>query len=189
MKLAAPIAHAIAFWFCLSPTAIALPGDAIEDVARWIQTNPRLPDGRSGSLRVSRSDIPGQRLTFVAAPTRPTDFGFAIGAQTVRSERLELLDYENGVTRDRLADLLRSVYGLDLHQDYRNARPVYDYVSAAGSGRDTYRGEVRQGDRFGYWIEIIERDGVEPVVGTIAVFQLDDLAAVEADLRDRDGSN
>ncbi|MGC9505117.1 hypothetical protein [Baaleninema sp.] len=166
--------------------SLALPGQTVEQVQTWIQTNPLLPRGLEGSLRVSRSDIPGQRFTFSASKTLPTDSNLVVGGRYIRSERLEVLDYENGVTRDRLVSTLRSIYDLDVYRDYREAEVVYDYVSPAGREmQDLYRGVVLKGDRFGYWIEITERDGVEPVIGQLSIVLAEDVETLETQLRNR----
>lgn len=187
MKLRPILFAAIAAVLCDAVPSFALPGDTTEEVANWIQTNPLLPRGREGSLRVSRS-IPGQRLTFVASVTLPTQRRLVVGENYIRSEWIELLDYENGVTRDRLVESLRAIYGFDLYRDYRDAEVVYDYVTPIGEEIQTiYRGVLLQGDRFGYWVEILEGNDNNPVLGTLAIVLPEDLDRLEADLRDRGG--
>ncbi len=177
------VSTAIAVLLLAPMPSLALPGESVEEVANWIYTNPLLPDGRRGSLRVSRSDIPGQRLTFVASKTLPTQGGLGIGETRIRSEWIEILDYRNGVTSDRLVEALRGIYGLDLYQDYRNAELVHDYtVLAREEGTIVQRGQLWRGDRFGYWLKITEQDGEDPVLGQLTVILLDDLAAIQADL-------
>lgn len=177
------IGSAIALVLMAPSPGWSLPGEAVDEVANWIYSNPLLPDGRRGSLRVSRSDIPGQRFTFVASKTLPTQRGLGIGERRIRSEWLEVLDYNNGVTSERLIEAVRGIYGLDLYQDYRNAELIYDYVSPTGpTGQHQRRGQLWQGDRFGYWLEITERDGEDPVLGKLALILLDDIPTVQADL-------
>lgn len=177
------VSSAIALLLLAPMPSLALPGESVEEVANWIYTNPLLPDGRRGSLRVSRSDIPGQRLTFVASKTLPTQGGLGIGETRIRSEWIEILDYRNGVTSDRLTEALRGIYGLDLYQDYRNAELVHDYrVFASEEETIVRRGQLWRGDRFGYWLEITEQEGDDPVLGQLTVILLDDLAAIQADL-------
>ena len=132
--LASLVGSAIALILMAPGPAWSLPGERVSEVANWIYSNPLLPDGRRGSLRVSRSDVPGQRFTFVASKTLPTQRGLGVGETRIRSEWLELLDYNNGVTSERLVEAVRSVYGLDLYQDYRNAELVYEYVHPTGPG-------------------------------------------------------
>ncbi|TVR09272.1 MAG: hypothetical protein EA395_10295 [Phormidium sp. GEM2.Bin31] len=178
------IGSAIALVLMAPSPGWSLPGEAVDEVANWIYSNPLLPDGRRGSLRVSRSDIPGQRFTFVASKTLPTQRGLGIGERRIRSEWLEVLDYNNGVTSERLIEAVRAVYGLDLYQDYRNAELIYEYVNPTGpTGQHQRRGQLWQGDRFGYWLEITERDGEEPVLGKLALILLDDIPTVQADLQ------
>ncbi|WP_159789066.1 hypothetical protein [Sodalinema gerasimenkoae] len=177
------IGTAIALVLMAPSPGSSLPGEAVDEVANWIYSNPLLPDGRRGSLRVSRSDVPGQRFTFVASKTLPTQRGLGVGERRIRSEWLEVLDYNNGVTSERLIEAVRGVYGLDLYQDYRNAELIYDYVSPTGpGGQDKRRGQLWQGDRFGYWLELTERDGEEPVLGKLALILLDDIPTVQTDL-------
>lgn len=108
--LASLVGSAIALILMAQPRS-SLPGERVSEVANWIYSNPLLPDGRRGSLRVSRSDVPGQRFTFVASKTLPTQRGLGVGETRIRSEWLELLDYNNGVTSERLVEAVRSVYG------------------------------------------------------------------------------
>ncbi|NMG57390.1 hypothetical protein E1H12_02365 [Geitlerinema sp. P-1104] len=179
------ISSAIALVLMAPSPGWTLPGEAVDEVANWIYSNPLLPDGRRGSLRVSRSDVPGQRFTFVASKTLPTQRGLGVGETRIRSEWLEVLDYNNGVTSERLVEAIRSIYGLDLYQDYRNAELIYEYVNPTGpTGQHQRRGQLWQGDRFGYWLEITERDGEEPVLGKLALILLDDISTVKTDLQD-----
>ncbi|MFP4220717.1 MAG: hypothetical protein ACLFM4_16545 [Phormidium sp.] len=177
------VSSAIAGLLLAPMPSLALPGESVEEVANWIYTNPLLPDGRRGSLRVSRSDIPGQRLTFVASKTLPTERGLGVGETRIRSEWIEILDYRNGVTSDRLVEALRGIYGLDLYQDYRNAELVHDYtVPVSEEGTTVRRGQLWRGDRFGYWLEITEQDGEDPVLGQLSLMLVEDIATVQADL-------
>jgi len=170
--------------------AIALPGEAPEIVADWIYENPNLPSGLPGSLRVSRSDIPGQRLTFQALRILPGFFQDEPIA-VIRSEQIEVRDEVNGVTAERLANVLRSVYGSDIDQDYQNAVLVYDYRRVAAPGGvnapELEAGSIVQGDRFAYWLRILRAPDGEPIVGQLTVLLPDDRDRLEVYLR-RQGS-
>jgi hypothetical protein len=168
--------------------AIALPGDDLTTVQRWIERHPGLPPAHPGALRVSRSDIPGQRLTFQAwkilpgfYQDEPVDF--------IRSEQIEVLDTVEFVSIERLALVLRDLYGSDIYQDYRNAAEVYRYTRTneqevpAEDVRNTEDGLLIQGDRFAYWVRVLYNENELPIVGQLTVLLTDDRDRLEAYLR------
>lgn len=168
--------------------AIALPGDDITTVQRWIERHPGLPPAHPGALRVSRSDIPGQRFTFQAwtilpgfYEDEPVDF--------IRSEQIEVRDEVELVSRDRLELVLRDLYGSDIYQDYRNAAEVYRYTRTNGQEvpaedvRNTEDGILIQGDRFTYWVRVLYDEKELPIVGQLTVLLTDDRDRLEAYLR------
>lgn len=172
--------------------AVALPGQKADDVAAWIQAHPTLQPELGERLRVQRTDTAAQRFLFEASrlpPGRPLEPG-VIGE--IRSEKIELFDIINGVTRDRLEESLRVIYGSDLYRDYMEAEPVYTYPNA-----DTFRqsrnsplltfleGELRQGDRYAYWVEVARNPAGVNYSGRITVLLPEDVAGLEAQLRDR----
>ncbi len=176
----------------INQPATALPGQKADDVAAWIQAHPTLQPELGERLRVQRTDTAAQRFLFEASrlpPGRPLEPG-VIGE--IRSEKIELFDIINGVTRERLEESLRVIYGPDLYRDYREAQPVYTYPNA-----NTFRqsrnsplltfleGELRQGDRYAYWVEVARNPAGVNYSGRITVLLPEDVAGLEAQLRDR----
>lgn len=171
--------------------AIALPGDDITTVQRWIERHPGLPPAHPGALRVSRSDIPGQRFTFRAwkilpgfYQDEPVDF--------IRSEQIEVRDEVEFVSIERLELVLRDLYGSDIYQDYRNAAEIYRYTRTNEADvpledvRKTEDGIVLQGDRFAYWLRLFydNQYGHDvPIVGQLTVLLTDDRDRLEVYLR------
>jgi hypothetical protein len=174
--------------------AVALPGQTVDEVAAWIQANPTLLPASGETLMVRKSDTPARRFSFEALLVSPGRAATGEGRGTVRTERIALFDMTNGVTPDRLATTLRNIYGDEIYQDFNQANLVYRYPTtdqqASAQNRDaplleSLQGEIRQGSRFGYWIETVQtRDG-QAYNGQINVFLLEDINKIEAELRDR----
>lgn len=174
--------------------AMALPGQTIDQAAAWIQANPALRPASGEILLVRKSDTPARRFSFEALTTSPGRATAIESRGTIRTERMTLFDMTNGVTPDRLASTLRSIYGDEIYQDFVQGNLVYRYPSEvqqqAAANRDTpllefVQGEVRQGDRFAYWIETAQTSSGEAYSGQIHVFLLEDINKLEAELRDR----
>lgn len=174
--------------------ANALPGQTTAEVAAWIKGNDTLSPYRGQTLLVHRTDTPAQRFTFEAsvfAPGLATPPG---DPNIVRAEKIDLFDMINGVTLNRLHESLRSIYGLEIYQDFQQARVIYAYpnpemVQQARTLtlplQEALRGELRLGSRFAYWIEIPQPQEGKPVMGKITVFLKSDLDKLEAQLRNR----
>ena len=172
--------------------AVALPGQRADDVAAWIQAHPTLRPALGERLRVHRTETAAERFTFEASrlpPGRSLEPG-VVGE--VRSEKIELFDIINGVTRERLEESLRVIYGSDIYRDYAEAEPVYTYPNA-----DTIRasrnsplltfleGELRQGQFYAYWVEVARNPAGVNYSGRITVLLPEDVAVLETQLRDR----
>lgn len=182
---------AIAFF---GEKANALPGQTTAEVAAWIKGNDTLSPYSGQTLLVHRTDTPAQRFTFEAsvfAPGLATPPG---DPNIVRAEKIDLFDMINGVTLNRLHESLRSIYGLEIYQDFQQARVIYAYpnpemVQQARTLtlplQEALRGELRLGSRFAYWIEIPQPQDGKPVMGKITVFLKSDLDKLEAQLRNR----
>lgn len=182
---------AIAFF---GEKANALPGQTTAEVAAWIKGNDTLSPYSGQTLLVHRTDTPAQRFTFEAsvfAPGLATPPG---DPNIVRAEKIDLFDMINGVTLNRLHESLRSIYGLEIYQDFQQARVIYAYpnpemVQQARTLtlplQEALRGELRLGSRFAYWIEIPQPQEGKPVMGKITVFLKSDLDKLEAQLRNR----
>ncbi|OUC16389.1 MAG: hypothetical protein B0A82_02025 [Alkalinema sp. CACIAM 70d] len=178
-----------------TPSAIALPGQSTDEVATWLRSTPSLKPGPGEKLTVRRSNTASQRMIFEAsmfAPGKLTRKSASGGV--VRSESLQLFDMLYGVTKARLEEALRSIYGLEITQDYEQAEVVYSYPTAQEE-RNALRqnkpiaaalqGELRRGRRFAYWIEVARNPTGLNYAGKIVVFLNEDLAKVESDIQSR----
>lgn len=174
--------------------AQALPGQTGDEAVAWIQANSTLRPERGERLMVKKSATPAQRFTFQAIPMQVGKAAVGFGGGIIRTEELSLFDMINGVNSARLEESLRSIYGPTIYQDYAQARSVYAYPDRATVGRavnrDTpllsaIRGEVREGDRYAYWLEIARRPDGFAYSGKLTVFLREDLPKLEAELRSR----
>ena len=178
------------------PSAIALPGQAPDQVIDWIRTNPALQPESGERLLVRKSDTPSRRFQFQASVVLP---GIAAiqksDANLIRSEQIRFFDIINGVTRSRLEESLRSIYGPDIMRDYSMAKRVYAYPTVAMLQRSqaknaspilrALQGELRQGKKYGYWVELLQNGKGSANSGQITVFELDSLPKLEQELSNR----
>lgn len=175
--------------------AAALPGQLTEEVEAWIQAHPTLQPSSGERLMVRKSNSAAQRFSFQASVFPPGRLAPTNNKGVIRTETLTFFDATNGVTRDRLEESLRVIYGLDIYQDFQQARTTYSYpgpfdVAQARNRRTALqaarKGEMRIGDRFAYLIEVVEpADGGKAYSGQIQVMLKDDADKVEAELRNR----
>ena len=175
------------------PSAIALPGQTPDQVIDWIRTNPALRPEAGERLLVRKSDTPSRRFQFQASVVLP---GIAAiqksEANLIRSEQIRIFDIINGVTRSRLEESLRSIYGPDIMRDYATAKRVYAYPTVAMLQRSqsknaspilrALQGELRQGKKYGYWVELLQNGKGSANSGQITVFELDSLPKLEQEL-------
>jgi hypothetical protein len=195
--------------------ALALPGQTVEEVLSWMQSNPTVRPKSGERLTVRRSNSAAQRFIFEASLFIPGTF--AKGARDdgrIHSESLKLFDMQNGVTQARLEESLRAIYGLEVGGDFDRATVVQRYgadptipstttrtTSRTTSStttktpkwtpklvnkprrQDYLRGEVRQGERFAYWIEVAQTEEGKAYSGQVAIFLVDDLESVLAKVR------
>jgi hypothetical protein len=173
----------------LLPMAVkALPGQTSEDVADWIKSHPVLRPGPGERLWVRKSNTPARRFQFQASSLVPGRAELRGSANLIRSERLHLFDLVAGVTRDRLEELLRSIYGPALMEDYRRAVVVFRYPQGEQRGDhrnatvQALRGELRRGEQFSYWLELVQTSPQKAISGQITVFATADLEKLQADL-------
>ena len=183
-------------WQSVIPSAIALPGQTPDQVIDWIRTNPALRPENGERLLVRKSDTPSRRFQFQASVVLP---GIAAiqksDANLIRSEQIRFFDIINGVTRSRLEEALRSIYGPDIMRDYAMAKRVYAYPTAAMVQRSqaknaspilrALQGELRQGKKYGYWVELLQNGKGSANSGQITVFELDSLPKLEQELSNR----
>lgn len=185
-------------WLCVgmlgNSQAHALPGQSTEEVTTWIKAHPTLRPSSGEKLFVQKSDTAAQRFTFQASVLSPGKVVFTKDRGRIRSERIAMYDAINGMTLERLQESLRVIYGLDIHQDFKNAQVVYDYPnqSAINSARlaktpirEALRGELRVGDRYAYWVEIAQPRGGKAFTGQMTILLKTDLDKLEAEIRNR----
>ena len=175
------------------PSAIALPGQTPDQVIDWIRTNPALRPEAGERLLVRKSDTPSRRFQFQASVVLP---GIAAiqksEANLIRSEQIRIFDIINGVTRSRLEESLRSIYGPDIMRDYATAKRVYAYPTVAMLQRSqsknaspilrALQGELRQGKKYAYWVELLQNGKGSANSGQITVFELDSLPKLQQEL-------
>lgn len=184
-------------WKSVMPSAIALPGQRPDQVIDWIRTNPALQPAVGERLLVRKSDTPSRRFQFQAsvvlpgiAEIKPSD------TNLIRSEQIRFFDIVNGVTRSRLEEALRSIYGPSIMRDYATAKRIYAYPTAAmvqrSQGRNAsailgaLQGELRQGKKYGYWVELLQNAKGSANSGQITVFELESLPKLEQELIGRE---
>jgi hypothetical protein len=177
-----------------SPT-LALPGQTVDDVTAWIKANPTLRPRNNERLIVRKSDSAAQRFVFEASLFAPGSFDpQSKGGGRIRSESLKLFDMQNGLTKARLEESLRAIYGLDITQDFDRAQTIYTYPTAAtvrtGVSQQkpilaALQGKIRKGARFAYWVEVAQSDKGVAYAGRIVVFQHEDIDKLEAEIRNR----
>ncbi len=178
----------------LMAPAQALPGQSTEDVEAWIKGHPTLQPRSGERLMVRKSSSAAQRFTFQASVFPPGLVAPAPNKGRIRTETMTFFDIPNGVTEERLEEALRVIYGLDVYQDFSNARLTFRYPGAVDVAQANNRrtplqaarqGEVRYGDRFAYWYEIAQPAEGKAYSGQIVVFPKEDIDKLEAELRNR----
>ncbi len=174
--------------------AQALPGQTADEAAAWIQANPTLRPGRGERLLVKRTETPAQRFTFQAMPLQVGRAATGFGGAIIRTEELILFDMINGITMYRLEESLRSIYGPTVYEDYARARRVYTYPNTVTVGQGINRGtpafadlqgQVREGDRYAYWLEVARRPDGFAYSGRLTVFLREDLPKLQGELNSR----
>lgn len=180
--------------FALATPALALPGQSTEEVEAWMQGHDTLQPLPGERLMVRKNSSAAQRFSFQASIFSPGLVSPAPDRGTIRTETLTFFDIPNGVSRERLEESLRVIYGLDIYQDFNNAQVTFKYPGpvdvAQSRNRRTplqaaRRGEVRYGDRFAYWYEIAQPEEGKAIAGQIIVFLKEDIDKVERELRNR----
>lgn len=170
----------------------ALPGETVRDVQAWIKAHPTLLPSPGETLVVHKSDTAAQRFSFEASIFPPFPVNTPKGSRVIRHESIELFDMINGVSPARLEESLRVVYGVDLAQDYNRARIIYQYPQTLQLDRlqqqltpiqRARQGELRLGDRYAYWMEIVQTPEGRPYNGQMVVLLKEDLDGLEAQLR------
>jgi hypothetical protein len=177
-----------------SAPAQALPGQTVAEVTSWMKSNPTIRPTKNERLIVHKSDSAAQRFTFESSLYAPGGFDASTRDGRIRSEGLKLFDMQNGVTKARLEESLRAIYGLDITQDFDRAQSIYTYPTAAtvraGESQSkpvlgALQGEIRKGARYAYWVEVAGNAANKANSGRITVFQHRDIDKLEAEIRNR----
>jgi gamma-glutamylcyclotransferase (GGCT)/AIG2-like uncharacterized protein YtfP len=176
----------------LMPSAIALPGQTPDQVAAWVKTNPALSPAIGERLLVRKSITPSRRFQFQASVLLPGVAEIRGTAYVIRSEQLHLFDIITSVTRSRLEETLRSIYGPEIMRDYATAKTIYAYPTAdmlkrsrslnASPILSALRGELRQGKQFAYWVELLQNGKGGANSGQITVLELESLPKLQQEL-------
>ncbi len=174
--------------------ARALPGQTTKEVAAWMQANSTLRPSRGEKFLVTKSNTAAQRFTFEASLLSPVRSKQSPNAGIIRSERLTLFDMRNGVTQERLKESLRAIYGLEISQDFDRAQVLYTYPSQVTIQQAiaqnnpllaSLQGELRQGSRYAYWLEIAQTPEGIAYSGRLTLLLRDDVDSLEAEIRNR----
>ena len=172
----------------------ALPGQSRQEVRAWINANPALRPSLGDGLSVRRFNTAAQRFSFEASVLPVSSLINVNDTSVIRKEQIAFYDVVNGISPDRLEESLRTIYGADIYQDYLRAQIVYQYPSreqvelAQRQGLPLLaarRGELRLGDRFGYWLETTRGQGEAGANGQLTVFLREDLNQMESELRNQ----
>ncbi len=184
---------ALGMWLATSGGAIALPGQSVEEAIAWIRANPTLQPAIGETLLVRKTDTAAQRFTFEASTQPPGRAGIG-SSGIIRSEQISFFDMINGVSFDRLEASLRAIYGVEIQQDFAQAPIVYQYPTSEALSQAqnqnapllaALQGELRQGERYAYWLEVVQTRNGMAYTGQISVFDKNDLTTLETILRDR----
>jgi hypothetical protein len=177
-----------------SSPVLAIPEQTVEEAAAWIQAHPTLQPESGETLMVRKSDTPARRFTFEALTTPPGRAATNLSGGTILSERISLFDSINGVDRARLEESLRVIYGDEIYQDYQQASITYQYpteqmISEAENQvtplQESLAGEIRQGDRFAYWLETVQTRNSDGYAGQISIFLIEDINKLQVELQNR----
>jgi hypothetical protein len=171
----------LAAWVGGQP-AHALPGEPVRAVEEWIQANPTLRPRPGERLLVNRTDSPAVRFSFQASIFPVSGVAPGVSGTLIRTERFSLFDLINGLDATRLEESLRVIYGTDIYLDYSRALPVYSYPTLdmvpLGNPNLLQQGEVREGERFAYWLELDADPTGATYSGRMAIFLKEDLPAL-----------
>ncbi|MGB3692141.1 MAG: hypothetical protein WA865_14210 [Spirulinaceae cyanobacterium] len=178
-------------------SAQALPGQKKSTVVAWINGNSSLRPTVGDGLTVRRNNTAFQSFEFHASVIPPLG-SYQANKNLIRAEQFSFYDRVNGVNRDRLEESLRVIYDVSIYQDYTNARIIYAYptreMEEIARRKNlpllaATKGELRLGDRYAYWLEMVEEMAGEhrgrTFTGKMTVFLKEDLDLVETELRAR----
>ncbi|MEM1392696.1 MAG: hypothetical protein AAGG00_05275 [Cyanobacteria bacterium P01_H01_bin.150] len=184
----------LAFFISNHGTARALPGQPMEEVETWIKAHPTLSPRSGERFLVTKTDTPAQRYSFQAMVSAPGKLTFSNNRNRSRTERISIYDAINGMSVDKLKESLRRIYGLDIYQDFKRAKVIYEYPSRstinaarfAGTPiQEALKGELRLGSRYAYWVEVAHSKNGKAFTGQMTVFLKSDLDKLEEELQNR----
>lgn len=191
LSLSMSISLGLGFLVGITTPTWALPGQTVDEAVTWIQRHPTLQPSDGERLRVRKSDTPAHRFMFEALLYSPggTD---SDDRNLIRMEQLSFFDRTTGVSPSRLQHALQVIYGPDVYQDYQQASVVYQYPDLVETEpesdaplRELLQGEVRQGERYGYWLETVPTAEGIAYNGQISVFLVEDVEGVVSALQRR----
>ena len=177
-----------------SSGAMALPGQSTEEVETWIKAHPTLSPRSGERFLVTKTDTAAQRFSFQAMVSAPGKITFSKNRSKIRTERISMYDAINGMSKDRLKESLRVIYGLDIYQDFKGAQVIYEYPNQSAINqarfartpvREALKGQLRVGSRYAYWVEIAQAKNGKAFTGQMTVFLKSDLDKLEEELRNR----
>ena len=99
-----------------------------------------------------------------------------------------------GVSEARLEATVRSIYGLEVYRDFQTAKVIYAYPTIKAEATAiranqpiaaALKGELRQGNRFAYWTEIVRNRNGLHYGGKVVVFLVEDLSKIEGEIKRR----
>jgi len=184
----------LAFFISNHGTANALPGQPMQEVETWIKAHPTLRPRTGERFLVTKTDTPAQRFSFQAMVSAPGKLTFSNNRNLSRAERISMYDAINGMSIDKLKESLRRIYGLDIYQDFRGAKVIYEYpnrstINAARFAgtpiQEALKGELRVGSRYAYWVEVARARNGKAFTGQMTVFLKSDLDKLKEELRNR----
>lgn len=171
--------------------AEALPGQTTSEVRAWMQSNSTIRPNPGEKFLIRRSSTAAMGFSFEASLLPPGRLSrLSLSDPIIRSETLTLFDMRNGVTLERLRESLRTIYGIDIAQDFDRAEILQTYPSpaklqASNSRSSPLHGELRQGNRFGYWLEIAQTEKGYAYSGRLIVFLRADIHKLKTELQQR----
>lgn len=172
----------------------AFPGQTPDEAEVWIQANPTLRPAPGEKLLIRKTETAAQRFQFRSSLLQVGRASAGPTGGIIRTEEILLFDMINGITPYRLEESLRSIYGAELYTDYSQSGVVYAYPDQARRSQAinqnvpllaAVQGQVREGDRYAYWLEIVRREDGYAYAGKITVFLKNDLPKLTTELQSR----
>lgn len=186
-KLFSWLALGLSSFVCLAGgPAAALPGQSVPAAEEWIQGNPTLRPTAEERLVVNRVDTPAQRFSFQASVFPVSGLAATGTSSLIRTETFSLFDLVNAIDQARLEESLRAIYGAEIYTDYRRAQTRHSYPEEASLLPEApllLQGEVRQGERYAYWLELASDQNGSVYSGRMIVFLPEDLPGLLERLR------